>query len=358
MLEVIYAAIIILALLIAGLLLSLLGHNLQLTYREKRYLKLREEWEPLLFAYLEGEVDLAEAARGFAGKPHYVWRFIRTYLDNLRGTDHTRLESLLEETGFTAYQRRKLETGARKDRLEAAVILGKIGDAAALPTLKKMLYSDVPEEIIAAGKAISEIGEMELLFAIVRAFLTRTYITFEGISQILIVYGDKICPLLTDKLAQWLQGEVDLEEEFGVPSYQPAALFVELLGHKRYTGAVPILAQILEEVENEELIIQVFKALARIKRPVQADLTSFLRHDNWVIRSQATRYLYKCWQDRYVNELIKRLTDPNWWVSFYAGLALFHNGRQRLLQELAAGSGPGSEVCQYILEAGGDFEHF
>ncbi|MBF8437305.1 HEAT repeat domain-containing protein [Halanaerobiaceae bacterium Z-7014] len=358
MLNFIYLIIFILVLLIISFLVFLSVFHLKIYFNNRKYQALKEKWQPVLFGYLNNEISLNEATASFNKNYKYTWKFIRTYLDNLDGKDFEKLKNLLQASGFIQYYLKKLRTGSNKDKLKAALILGKVRHKKALPYLEEMLKSDSSLKIKTAGQAISQIGETSLVYEIIKAFLTRTEITYEGISQILILYGQKICPRLLLIIEDWLDGEVDIRKEFQTSPYETIALFVELLGHNKYKGALPVLERLLKEVDNDELIIQIFKALSRIKEPVDLDLTPFINHDNWVVRSQTVRYLYKNWESSYSEQLKARISDENWWVSFYSGMALYHNSFKAFLEEVAVSDKPGSEISNYILEAGGQFEHF
>lgn len=358
MLNLIYIIIFILLASIGALIFILTAFHIRIYFQNKKYQKLKNEWELILLKFLSDEISLEEAEEVFGKDYKYIWEFIQTYLDNLEGNDYIKLKNLLHAIGFNEYYYNRLKSGSDKEKLKAAVILGKIKYEKSIPELKAMLGSDSSLKIKIAGQAISRIGEVSLIYDIVKAFLTRTYITYEGISQILITYNEDICPSLIKIIEDWLDGNRDIKEEFQTSSYQPIALFVELLGHNRYKASIPILERLLREIDNEELIIQIFKALSRIKELVEIDLTPFINHENWVIRSQVVRYLYKNWEAGYSKQLKARLFDENWWVSFYAGMALYHNKFKDFLEKLAASDNPGSDISNYILEAGGQFEHF
>ncbi len=358
MLTIIRAIIIVLLTVQIGLMAALILYIIRAKRAERRSKELEARWQPLLYEYLEDEVDIKTMEIELAENYNSMWNFFRPYLDNLIGSDREKIEKLLQEIGFIAHFRQQLNSENRSKRIRAAVVLGKVRDSVSLPQLEEMLQSDSTYEIIIAGQAITDIGATELVFEIMAAFLQRTNITFEGISQIIINYGEEICPPLITILTDWLAGRVDLEEKFQVPAYQSAALFVELLGHSRYQEALPVFEKILQQRENEELLIQVLKALSRLKEPVQIDLKPFLTHENRVIRNQTLKYLYKCCQPGYEEQIVGLLADENWWVSFYAAMLLYHNGRQNILTEIAGSAEQGAAMSSYILEAGGQFEHF
>lgn len=358
MLNFIYMIILMLVVAIITFLVVLTGFHLKIYFNNRKYQRLKEKWQPVLFGYLNNEISLKDAVTSFNRNYNYTWKFIRTYLDNLEGKDFEKLKNLLQASGFIQYYLKKLKSGSNKDKLKAALILGKVKHKKALPHLKGMLRSDSSLKIKTAGEAISQIGEASLIYDVVKAFLGRTEMTYEGISQILILYGQKICPSLLIIIEDWLDGKIDIRKEFQTSPHETIALFVELLGHNKYKEGLPILERLLEELDNDELIIQIFKALTRIKEPVGIDLTSFINHDNWVVRSQTIRYLYKNWEPCYSKQLKARISDENWWVSFYSGMALYHNSFKAFLEKIAVSDKPGAEISNYILEAGGQFEHF
>jgi HEAT repeat protein len=105
---------------------------------------------------------------------------------------------------------------------------------------------------------------------------------------------------------------------------------------------------------NEEVLIHILKALVKIEYPVEKDLKLFLDHESWVVRSQTARYLAEIKDDNYLAELKELITDQNWWVRYYAALAIFELGKKEILIEIVKNKEPGYEMGRYILDQVGN----
>lgn len=341
--------IILMVALIACFLLFILINHYLLWIREHNYHKKSDTWENALYSYLANELSVAEAAKQMKGDHFKLWQFLKPYLDNLMGEDREKIVNLVEKTGMIEYFLNKTEKGKRKQRLLAISILGKLGEKKVLPFLKHMLKSTDTMEMIFAAKAIADLKETNLILPVFRNMLINTHTTFEGITEIAVRFGKDICAPFTNVIQEWLDGQRNLEETFGVSIDQSVSLMVDILGYYRYTEAVPQLEKILTKVDDNEVIIHVFKALSRIGYPVKLSLQPFITHKNWIIRSQASKYIGKIQDDTYREDMKVLLKDENWWVRFYAAKALYNLGDISYLNSISNCPDHRGEISRYIL---------
>lgn len=342
--------IIFMIIAIMGLLFFILLNHYLLWRRENIYQQKKDEWEDTLYSYLADDISIDEATAKMKGDYFNLWRLLTPYLTNLKGDDREKIVKLVQEIGLTDYFLNIARKGKRRrKRVSAMSALGKLGEKRVSPFLQNMLNSKDTIEMTFAAKAIADIGDTNLILPVFRRMLTDTYTTFEGITEIAVRFGEDICPPIKNIIKEWLDGKRDLEESFGVPIDQSLSLLVDTLGYYRFTEAGTQLEKILEKSDDNEVIIHVLKALSTMGYPVTISLTSFINHEDWIIRSQATKYIGKIKDDTYKEKIKKLLDDENWWVRFYAAKALYNFGELSYLELISSFEDRKGEISRYIL---------
>ena len=349
MLNYLNLIILVIAFIILTIFLFIMGHHLIIYWREKRLNKKQKEWEPVLYQYLGDEIKLEEVVEQIEGDFHNLWHFLEPYCNNLSGEDFQKLRYFAIQSGMITYFKQELKEKNNKRKVRAALVLGKLQEESALPFLKEMLESDEMEVLIAAIKAIAEIGDLSLIITILKRMFNFTYFTFEGMMELLVLFDNEICKPLKALLHEREAGVRDFEETFGVAEEQVLALIIDLLGYYRHFEVIKYLENLLKESESEEVIIHIFKALARMEMPVDVDLSPFLISESWVIKSQAAKYIATVRDKKYVAEIKNLLTDDNWWVRYHAARALFNLGEVDLLERIATNDDIAANMSRYIL---------
>ena len=349
LMDLLIILIIAMAVLILFFLLYILISHFSNWRRNNFYNKKREEWEEVLYSYISGEITTSRAVGLLTGNYLVLWNFLKPYLTDLKGEEREKIIILARASGLTSYFFKKLKKGKKKEMITAASALGKLEERKVITHLKRMLFSNDTVEMTFAAKAIADLGETSYLILVFRKLLNDTYTTYEGISEIAVRFGQGICLPIKNLVQEWLDGERDLAETFQVPEEQVLSLMVDILGYYRYFDAAPQLENALQQTDNNEVIIHIFKALAQLEYPVSIALTPFLSHPDWIIRSQAVKYIGKM-QDRTYNEEVKELLkEDNWWVRYYAAQALYLIGEAPYLQQLSSLEDNRAEMSQYIL---------
>lgn len=304
----------------------------------KRYESRTRIWEPLFFAYLEGEKTEDSIAATLKTDQDYdsFVEFITYYLKNIAGEDARAIADLAYHTGIVGRLHADLESGrGKKRRAVAATTLGLINDRDVLPYLLHMLEDSDPYLVYAGAYGIACLKEYGLFMRVMRFLLARTPITYEGASELLVRFGEDICPTLAGILRDALARNGRVDDNLGQDTITPNGLHVELdnfvevsllvdiLGYFRYAEAGDLFLDVMEESGDEEITIHVLKALVRLKTPGAAShIAPLLEHPNWVIRSQALRALGALGETKYRRDIEAHLNDEQWWVRHYAAQAL------------------------------------
>ena len=343
-----------LILLILAIVFIIIIYHLLYKRRNKIFEQKKEKWEEILFKYLNDDLSLEKAAAEMNDSYFYLYDFLKPYLKNLKGNDIEKIKDLTKENKMADFFLQKLENGNREEKIKAAAFLAKIGEKKALPLLKKYLNSEDKNLMTASIWAIADIGEVDLFFAVLKTVLNKSSFTFEALTEILIRFGEESCDKIKIFLEENFCEENNLEEILGVPEYQSLSLFFDIFGYYRFVPGVEIMVSTLKADYNEEVLIHIFKSLAKIEYPIDKDLKPFLEHKNWVVRSQAARYLGEIEDSSYLSELRKLITDEKWWVRYYAALAIFEMGEIEFLIEIVKNKEPGYEMGRYILDQAGN----
>jgi len=338
------------------IVLIIITYHLLHKRRTKIFKQKKEEWEKFLFQYLDDDLKLEEAAAEMNDSYFYLYDFLKPYLKNLKGNDFEKLKKLTKTNKMVDFFLQKLEKGNREEKIKAAAFLGKLGEKRALPLFKEYLNSNDKNLMTASIWAIADIGEQELFFEVLKTVLKESSFTFEALTEILIRFGEESCYQIKKFLENNFSEENNLEEILGVPDYQSLSLFFDIFGYFRFVPGVEIMVSTLDSEYNEEVLIHIFKALVKIEYPIAKDLTPYLNHNSWVVRSQTARYLAKIKNNDYLLELKKLLTDEKWWVRYYAALAIFKLGKEEVLIDIVKNKRPGYEMGIYILDQAGDLK--
>lgn len=345
-----------LILFILTIVLIIIIYHLMYKRRNKIFEQKKEEWENILLQYLNDDLSLEKAAAAMNDSYFYLYDFFKPYLKNLKGNDFEKLKKLTQKNKMVDFFLQKLEQGNREEKIKAAAFLGKIGEERALPLLKKYLNSEDKNLMTASIWALADIGEQELFFEVLKTVLNESSFTFEALTEILIRFGEDNCYQIKEFLEENFCRENKLEEILGVPEYQSLSLFFDIFGYFRFIPGVEIMVSTLKADYNEEVLIHIFKALVKIEYPVDKDLKPFLDHQNWVVRSQAARYLAEIKDENYLADLRELIADENWWVRYYSALAIFELGKKEILIEIVNNRQPGYEMGRYILDQLGNLK--
>lgn len=345
-----------LLLLILTIVLMIIFYHLLYKRRNKIFEQKKEEWENILFQYLNDDLSLEETAAEMNNSYLYLYDFLKPYLKNLKGKDFEQLQELVQKNGMVDFFLNKLAAGNKEEKTKAAAFLGKIKEKRAVPLLKKYLDSNDKNLMTASIWSIADVGEEELFFPVLKTVLKESRFTFEALTEILIRFGEENCYQIKDFLEENYCKENNLEEVLGVPEYQSLSLFIDIFGYFRFIPGVEIMLSALDRDSNEEVLIHIFKALVKIEYPIDKDLKPFLEHQNWVVRSQAARYLAEIKDANYLAALKELIDDQNWWVRYYSALAIFELGKKELLIEIFKNREAGYEMGRYILDQKGNLK--
>lgn len=336
---------------------------------EERFQQLDREWENFFLKYIAGELTLEKTIPHFSGSVKYRWlrRFFQPYLETLNGDDFERTKDLCRETGMINHYQRMVIYGTTADKAAAARILGSLRCRMSISERLILLESRNPILVQAAAQGLAVSGELETFSRVAKALLNNTYFTYEGSTEILAAYGREICKPITERLEEILEKPALLESSQGenkpkkahqknkIPVGVYVSTMIDLLGHYRYSEALPVLNKLLE-IADEEITVHILKAFVRTGEvPQNFDVAPFLNHRYWVVRNFAVQICRISRDPKAILMLEKLLADRHWWVRYHSALSLLSFGKDgyEILKRRSANTpGIAADISNYIIEGG------
>lgn len=358
--------IILIGALVLVILTAIIIMRLKAEYDQKKYKLWEAEIEAFYLDYLLGDRSIAALPQKFKQEKHYYWqrRFFTPYLETLDGADFEATKALCRETGLITYHRSELLKGSKLERAVAAKFLGILRYRESVPERIRLLKSKDQLLVLAAAQGLTVSENPSSFETVLKALLYDTYYTYEGVTEILSRYGSEICEPISAVLEKYIsetrfEKAAGSEERakkvstaHGVDYTVLVIIMIDLLGHYRYRKGLPLLARLLNQADTET-IIHVFKAFLRIGEvPANFDVKPYLVHEAWPVRSFAAQVAVIGQDNAALPLLDQLLTDSQWWVRYYAALALLSYGDQGLAILKRRAGGPDAEasaVSNYIL---------
>lgn len=309
--------------------------------RKEQYITgLENEWQPLVWRYLEGDLKADTFINVVEKKDFHIFgEFIEQYLVDLRGTDYDKLIALLQDMEFGKLKTKQLQVKSEWERAYASHFLGMIGHKVSMPDLEKLL--DDPSQIVAffATKSILSLGGHDRFSNIISVLNRRQDFSTDKMREILFIYGK------ADS-----QGLIELLKQARL-SRQIIIDAVSVLTQLNVFNAGEPLLYLAEHTYDDEIKIACLKALGELSIIKATDfMIKNLQNDDWVIRSQAARNLGKIGDKKVIPGLSSLLEDGNYWVKYHSASAIAELGESGVsfLKEYCTTSS--NEKSKHIVE--------
>lgn len=241
----------------------------------------------------------------------------------IKGSEATRLVSLLDGWGMRAHITKLLEDGTRPQKIRALTYLAQCRDEESLRQIIDTSRNTDPYVQLAALRALSRRGDAEDLGIVLDHMKEAGQRNTLVLTEILTSFGTPALPTLFTLAAS------DAPDPMRLAA-------ITALGTIGSREAVPSLLEIAARNETgAELRARALQSLGRIRdeRATDAVLTG-LEAAEAPIRVQAARAAGRLTLARALPLLTRLLEDPVWWVRYRAAEALLAFGRRgRVLLE-------------------------
>jgi HEAT repeat protein len=223
-----------------------------------------------------------------------------------------KVASLYELAGFYEKRLAQLDSRSKKQRIEGARCIGRIGNHDAVPRLRELLGEGREEVREAALFALGRMGTRDALEAMLEALERGDRWTEEKVAEAVEEAGDESRQLLI----HLLQDD------------DPArrSLAAEVMGKVAGPEEAPALEAALED-EDIDVRARAADSLGKMRAvEARAGLLKALDDPEWEVRSQAAKALGHIGDAEDAERLVLCLRDREWWVRQNAAEALREMG--------------------------------
>ncbi len=314
--EALVQAIVIIAVVFAGLTLTIVGNKLYRDLRDRRRRKRRAELEPRIDRYAHGldrEIitSLGSVPRG--GDRVVVESILIDRLQNLEGARRVRIARAFEELRYIDEYIENLEDRNWWRRAEAAEKLGRASAERALPNLTRSMEDDDSSEVrFRAATALGRLGGVSAIRPLVKALNEPNRWSTIRIGDILLTMGPDVVRELTLAFPRMnLHGQCSA---------------LDLIAAK---GHADIGAWLRERLTDEHTDVR-SRAASALGAVGDLDagiaLVEALDDTQWPVRAMAAKSLGAILHTGAIAELSAALRDREWWVRANAAEALKNMG--------------------------------
>lgn len=217
------------------------------------------------------------------------------------------LDEIARRSGVVPTALRFAQKGNTADRLIAVTMLGLLKEQSAKELIESLTASLLPVLSIAAAHALVQIDPQTA-----RRFLT------------LRLERDDWPPAKVDAIIEQeraLFAPVLVDAIFTLPEGKRLVRYLRFCDEDE---ALPAIYRILDADSSDDSTIRsALKVLGQLApRDGSGRAASFLKHENWEIRVQASNALGRIGDSTQVPALAELLGDPEWWVRYRAAQAI------------------------------------
>lgn len=290
--------------LTALLVLQILLLRVRLRRREQRSRRAVTRWRPFLAAASANLVPpgIPQLTR------HDEVDFIRLWLHfqaSLRGHAREGLNHVARVLGCADRARRLLVQGDRAERLLAILMLGHLGERAAAPLLKQVVRGGDRLLALHASTALVQVDPQAAAHEMAPELVFGSSWTVREVVNVLYGARNECEPVLRVMLA-------------GCTVEQLPRL-LQVMEGLRYPMARADLEELLASSSVEVLVC----ALRGVNDPpLRWKVLALCGHADWRVRMHAAKALGRVGRREDVDELVKLLSDREWWVRYRSAQVL------------------------------------
>ncbi len=310
--EALVQAIVAIAVVFAGLTLTIVGNKLYRDLRDRRRRKRRASLEPIIDRYAHGldrEIITALGSVPRGGDRVVVEAILIDRVQTLSGVRLVRLNRAFEELRYVDEYIEKLEDRNWWRRAEAAEKLGRTSAERALPNLTRAMEDDESSEVrFRAATALGRLGGVSAIRPLVKALSEPNRWSTIRIGDILLTMGPEVIRELTLAFPKMnLHGQCSA---------------LDLIAAKGHADVGPWLRQRLAD-EETDVRSRAASALGAVgDLDAGTALVHALEDTQWPVRAMAAKSLGAILHTGAIEELSASLRDREWWVRANAAEAL------------------------------------
>ncbi|MHB8578305.1 MAG: HEAT repeat domain-containing protein [Ignavibacteriaceae bacterium] len=311
-------------------------------YRIKEQTKFLNNWESLIFSFLENDESPAVLISKIPRRKYkYLLNYLREFLLTLNGKDFERLASLINHTKITDFLLKKLKSHNKNKVIFASFFTGATGIEIAKPLLIKSIKNHDQQIFFSCSFALAKINAYDCLDLILHEFKKYNHFGNDYLLLILTEFDQKICVEIVKLLTVETSSSL-------------ATTFLRVLRYYKYKNAGQTVLQLLVYSHVKEVIIECLKFIEEIKFQKAAFAVSrLIEHKLPEVRSQAIKTISRLDNKSFEDKIFTKLFEDDYDVQYQAALAiLYHyNDGEKRLADLAysVNKGNSSAISRMLL---------
>lgn len=295
------------SLAIAVMLLHVMVRLLLTAVSELRRRSFDRRWEPLLYAWMDGErPELPPLARRHRLWMLRLWTRTRSYVE---GDAVERLREAAAQVHLAEHATALLGARAPWKRVLGVITLGELRAVESWPAMERLLEDPSPLVALAAVEAMVRIDPPRAAPRVVPALLARPHWDPVRVGRLFKGLGADAVEPLREGLAK----------NVGNPERT-----LRWLGLTEQMEVLDLMRERLTRIAPPGEIAVMLEALGRFGGAEDRGLAlQLLGHDDWRVRMQAVKALGQVGLEEDRGDIAALLTDLVWWVRYRAAGALY-----------------------------------
>lgn len=280
--------------------------------KKNRQERFYAKWEPLLAeASVESKQPLSLPPLQRRDYVSFLLLWNR-FQKNLRGESRWGLLQLATDLGMDQVATRMMRSGDETEKALAALTLGNLKDYASWNLLQTMAESESGLSAQIAAGALAKIDSSRAV-PILIPFLVKHREWPQ--TRIATIFGEMGSRIVSEPLVDAIRNA----DEADIPRLLRYISFIQ--PH----NAVLLVRELLSTHDDTEVIAACLVAVRYLEdRGSMASVIKSLDHPEWVVRVQAVNALGRLAGPAELDQLIRMLSDSNWWVRYRSAQALVH----------------------------------
>lgn len=307
--NILLAIFIITAVLIAGLLLTVMVRLAWAFYAERMRLSFNRRWQPLLSAWMEGNRLTLPALPGRRSTFHFMNLWTRT-CHYVEGEAADLLHELASAMKLDEHAAAMLTSRAASKRVLALVTLGEMQSHAYWREIHAQITDAQPVVALAAIEALAQVDARRAAPLVVPALLARPHWDPVRVSRLLQRLGGEALEPLLVALRKAEPGQ--------------GARVIRWLGATGQIAMLEPMRERLQSVQDIEELVALLEVMGQFGGAEDRGAAlRYLDHADWRVRMQAVKALGQVGLAEDRPAMAALLTDLVWWVRYRAAGALY-----------------------------------
>lgn len=323
-LDVIFFFLILFLITIFIMSLILIYMRINNYFIDKIHARFLKKWESKIFAYLESDQEPDDFLKSLNKKRvGNLLKFLRNYLNLLRGNDFEQLSKLLKAEKISNYFLDSLNSKNSKKITRAIYFLGIFKDRSYITKISKYLNSNNDEIYSQTARSLARLNATEFIDNILESLIKKKRLSDDTLYSILIEYKPEACKEMCKYFHKTKNERIQL-------------VLLSVFTYFKYSEATDTALKLLLYSHSRSLVIQSMKYFEALEYSGVANALRlmFIKSSPEII-SQAIRTSVKIRNPEIEKLIYERIPDFSWQNKMDAVNALYDmsaESREKLIE--------------------------